>query len=100
MLKKTVLLFVCVASLPAFALEGDDLKKTQAKAMICQACHGVNGKSSIPGYPHLAGQNEQYIVSSLRAYKSGARNNPLMSPMAAPLSDEDISLLAKYYAQM
>jgi cytochrome c553 len=35
----------------------------------------------------------------LRAYKKGTRQNPLMSPMAAPLTEEDIANLAAYFSQ-
>ena len=52
----------------------------------------------LPEYPNLAGQHEDYIRQALRAYKSGARKNPIMSGMAAPLTAQDIQELAKYYS--
>ena len=45
----------------------------------------------------LAGE-EKYLVSALKAYKSGGRNNPIMKPMVAALSDADIENVAAYYA--
>lgn len=71
----------------------------QAKATPCVACHGVNGNSANPEWPSLAGQGGPYLVKQLKAFKSGERQNPLMTPMAQPLSDDDIEDLAAYYAQ-
>ncbi|MCV5332633.1 c-type cytochrome, partial [Escherichia coli] len=55
------------------ALAGD-AAAGQAKAAVCAACHGADGNATIPGYPNLKGQNEQYIVSSIKAYKNKERN--------------------------
>lgn len=71
----------------------------QAKSTPCVACHGVNGNSANPEWPSLAGQSAPYIVKQLKAFKSGERQNPLMTPMAQPLSDDDIEDLAAYYSQ-
>lgn len=83
-------------SAPAFA-EGS-AEAGQAKAATCVACHGVDGNSVNPEWPSIAGQHKSYIVKQLKAFKSGARQNPLMSPMATPLSDADIEDLAAYYS--
>ena len=69
----------------------------QAKAAPCVACHGVNGNSANPEWPTLAGQSGPYIIAQLKAFKSGERQNPLMTPMAQPLSDADIADLATYF---
>jgi len=70
----------------------------KAKSTPCQACHGVDGKSIAPEYPNLGGQYESYLVKSLRDYRDGRRKNPIMAPMAANLSDQDIEDLAAWYA--
>ncbi len=70
----------------------------QAKSTPCVACHGMNGNSANPEWPSLAGQHPQYIVKQLKAFKSGARQNPLMTPQAQPLSETDMADLAAYYA--
>ena len=72
----------------------------KAKSVTCAACHGQDGISITPTYPNLACQKEDYLISSLNAYKSGARQNALMSPMAASLSDADIENLAAYYSEL
>ncbi len=68
------------------------------KAASCAACHGDKGWSKNPMYPSLAGQYADYLETALKAYKSGARKNPVMAGMAAPLSDQDIKALAGYFA--
>jgi cytochrome c553 len=68
------------------------------KAASCAACHGANGVSTNPMYPSLAGQYQDYLVVAMKAYKSGARKNPVMAGMAAPLSEQDIKALAAYFA--
>lgn len=68
------------------------------KAASCNSCHGDNGNSVAPNFPKLAQQHASYLVKQLQAFKSGARNDPMMSAMALPLSDEDMADIAAYYA--
>ncbi|NVD07305.1 c-type cytochrome [Vibrio sp. JPW-9-11-11] len=85
------------------AFAAGDIEAGKAKAAVCAACHGADGMAVIPGYPHLKGQNEQYIISSLNAYKAKQRNGGLaavMQAQAAMLSDADIANLAAYYASL
>ena len=70
------------------------------KAKVCEACHDPSGKIIDPTYPILAGQYESYLVKSLADYRAGRRNNPVMQPMAANLSDQDIEDLAAFYASL
>ena len=80
-----------------------DVAAGQAKAAVCAACHGADGIAVIPGYPNLKGQSEQYIVSSINAYKNKERTGGLaavMQAQASMLSDADIANLAAYYASL
>ena len=45
----------------------------KAKAATCTACHGANGVAIVSSYPNLAGQNADYMVNQLKAFKSGER---------------------------
>jgi cytochrome c553 len=67
------------------------------KSAVCSACHGPNGNSVNPEWPGLAGQSAVYIAEQLRLFRTGVRANPVMQPLAATLSDQDISDLALYY---
>lgn len=75
-----------------------DVKAGRAKALMCQACHGLDGLSKTPDSPNIAGQIEPYLVAQLQAYKSGARKNDAMSVVAPSLSDKDIEDLAAYFS--
>lgn len=80
------------------AAKPGDATAGQAKAAACGACHGVDGNSSDPQYPKLAGQSEQYIVRQLENFKSGKRQNPIMLGMATPLSEQDMHDVGAYFA--
>ncbi|MBT4075034.1 MAG: c-type cytochrome [Gammaproteobacteria bacterium] len=73
-------------------------KVSPGKANQCFACHGVNGVSLNPAFPSLAGQNQNYLVSQLKAFKNGDRKNQIMKPMASGLSDKDMEQVAAYFA--
>ena len=68
-----------------------------SKTTVCAACHGPNGNSVNPEWPRLAGQSAIYIAEQLKLFKAQVRNNPVMMPMAAGLSDQDVNDVAVYY---
>ena len=70
------------------------------KAVICGACHGVNGNSINPEWPNLASQHPGYIVDQLKLFKAGVvRNNPIMVPNAMMLADQDMLDVAAYFSR-
>ena len=76
-----------------------DAAAGQAKTAICAACHGADGNSTNPLWPKLAGQNAKYTAKQVREIKAGVvRKSPLMAPMVAALSDQDIEDIAAFYA--
>lgn len=85
---------------PVAAAKQELLNKGKSRAMSCAACHGQKGISNVALYPSLAGRDATELKQLLLAYRSGEKTNPLMSPQAKSLSDEDIDLLAKYYAAL
>ncbi|MCS0448368.1 c-type cytochrome [Vibrio diabolicus] len=103
-MKKTIMgAMVALTMLSGQALAAGDATAGQAKVGVCAACHGADGIAVIPGYPNLKGQNEQYIISSIKAYKNKERTGGLaavMQAQASLLSDEDIANLAAYYASL
>jgi cytochrome c553 len=70
-----------------------------AKAAVCAACHGPEGKSTQSAYPILAGQTSRYMVLQLRDFQAGRRTDPVMSPMAADLTREEMQELSDYFAK-
>lgn len=91
-------LAVALATVALPARAAGDAAAGQARAVTCAACHGVDGNSLNPEWPSLAGQHESYIVKQLQAFKSGARQNVLMSGQAMALSDQDMADIAAYFA--
>jgi cytochrome c553 len=69
-----------------------------AKLGQCVACHGADGRARARAIPHLAGQDEQYLVAALMAYRGGQRRHPLMNSIANTLQPRDIQALARWYA--
>lgn len=92
-----LLLFVLLMAFAATA-SAADAEAGKAKAAVCVACHGPDGISLNPLWPNLAGQQDQYMIKQMKAFRDGQRIDPVMAPMAAGLSDDDIANLAAYYA--
>ncbi|MCG8014532.1 MAG: cytochrome c4, partial [Candidatus Thiodiazotropha weberae] len=69
------------------------------KSAVCAGCHGAEGNSPLnPVWPKIAGQHPAYIEKQIKDFKANKRSDPMMSPMAAPLSDQDIADLAAFYS--
>jgi cytochrome c553 len=66
--------------------------------LICQNCHGMDGVAVIPGAANLSGQQREYLVVQLRAYRSGSRQEAQMNVVAKTLTDADIENLADWYS--
>ena len=99
---KVLVLAVAVATLPVAAQPKGDAVAGKQKTQMCQGCHGIEGwRTAFPEVfhvPRIGGQHEAYLVSALKAYKSGDRNHPTMRAIAGGLSDKDMQDLAAFYA--
>lgn len=96
---RTTALAAMLSLTTAAALAGGDPEKGKEKAsQVCASCHTLTGESQNPIYPHIGGQYEDYLLRSLRGYKSGRRQNAIMQGIVTSLSDEDMKDLAAYYA--
>jgi cytochrome c553 len=67
-------------------------------AQTCAACHGADGNSTNPAFPILAGQTWRYIYVQLKDYKEGRRSDPVMAPLAASLSRDEMIALGNFFA--
>ena len=85
------------ALLSSAAFAAGNVESGASKATLCQACHGANGNSANPEWPSLAGLGADYIAEQLQSFKEGKRNNPIMMPIAAPLSAQDMADLGAYF---
>jgi len=99
-MSRSLRVIIAAALLASAAAAGAaDLQAGAAKAKeVCQACHGLDGNSTVPDYPKLGGQRPDYLAKALRDYKSGARKNAIMAGFAGTLSAQDIDNLAAYYS--
>ena len=81
------------------AAEGDP-ERGAVIAYTCTGCHGIPFyKNVYPTYtvPKLGGQNQEYLISALQAYRSGSRKHPTMQAQSATLSDQDILDITAYF---
>jgi cytochrome c553 len=83
-----------IVALPAYA--ADDI---ETKAQMCAACHGQNGVPADPKtMPLIWGQQQSYVMKQLHDYRSGDRDNAIMSAIAKGLAQEDLRKIAAYFA--
>ena len=94
-------LLICTLLCIASGLAGAaDRAAGAAKAAACVACHGTGGVSQMVDTPSLAGQPDGFLQWQLVYFRGGRRKNPVMQPMAADLSDDDIRNLAAHFASL
>lgn len=74
------------------------MKAGRQKAEVCAVCHGLDGLAKIAEAPNLAGQTEGYLIEQVTAFKTGERQNEMMSLVVQNLSPTDIEDLAAYYS--
>jgi cytochrome c553 len=79
------------------ALPAGNVEAGATKATTCAACHGANGNSINPEWPSLAGLGADYIADQLKNFKEGKRANPIMMPMAASLTADDMADIGAYF---
>ena len=96
----TLALVLCASPIcTTQAVASDDAGKKKADE-ACAACHGPEGNKPItPETPRLGGQEYGYLVQALNDYRKGARDNPVMSAMAKPLTEKEIRELAGYFSR-
>lgn len=82
----------------AAAVGGAAAPEKPVKLGLCVACHGEDGRSRMAAAPHLAGQNQLYLVWALNQYRAGAREGGVMGGVIGALDDADIEALARWYA--
>jgi cytochrome c553 len=103
MFNRTLASLAAAAALFAPAAGAQDKAGVEGQHALCIGCHGIPGyKTAFPNVyhvPKIAGQQPAYIVSALKAYKSGARSHPSMRGIAASLTEEDMKKLADYYGE-
>ena len=98
---KNILLTLLLCLLSAHTFADGDYEAGKIKAYTCTGCHGiVNYNNTYPTYhvPRIGGQNREYLIIALKAFKSGERKHKSMSLQAEALSNQDIEDIAVYLA--
>ncbi|WP_111414857.1 c-type cytochrome [Billgrantia lactosivorans] len=81
-------------------LEADaDAAAGREKAQSCASCHGQEGISSSPSFPHLAGQQPSYLAKQIIDIRDGNREVPEMAGQVDDFSDQDAWDVAAYFAE-
>jgi cytochrome c553 len=73
----------------------DDL---DARLQTCNACHGADGKPISAAIPIIWGQQTAYLVKQIHDYRAKDRDNPVMTPLAATIKQEETRKAAAYFA--
>lgn len=97
--KFCILLFLSLVVV-SFSAQSGNITTGKEKAALCSGCHGADGISVSSIIPNLAGQKEEYLVLSLKAFKSGSRKNGIMSSIVSGLSNDDMDDVAAYYSSL
>jgi cytochrome c553 len=85
---------------PLFATTADVADGKAIAQASCAGCHGLEGVSTIPGVPHLAGQRATYLYVELKAYQSGVRGDSAMRNAIKFLNDDALVKAAAYFASL
>ncbi|MGY6213995.1 c-type cytochrome [Methylolobus aquaticus] len=80
-------------------VKSGDPARGQTKAASCQSCHGADPANAATPFPYLNGQLATYLYRQLQDYKAGGRPHPIMTGIAAALSDQDMADIAQWYSR-
>jgi cytochrome c553 len=84
----------------ALPIHAQDATYARGLAATCFACHGTDGRSVGNVPPSLAGQNRDYLLQQLKDFKAGKRPATIMHQHAKGYTDEQLALIAGYFASV
>ena len=94
---------LAMLTLPGLSQAEGDAEAGKVKAYTCTGCHGIPSyKNVYPTFkvPKIGGQNYEYLVAALNAYKNKERSHPTMNSQAMSLDQADIEDIAAYFASL
>lgn len=65
----------------------------------CGTCHGLDGNSTTPGIPSLAGQPKLFVENQLVLFREGIRKSAVMNPQMQGVPDREITQLADHFSK-
>ncbi|WP_431476430.1 c-type cytochrome [Massilia eburnea] len=84
------------ATLPAMA--ADAIQPGARLTASCTGCHGTNGATQGNALPPLAGQPKDQLLAALKDFKTGKRPATIMTQLAKGYTDEQLEIMAAYFA--
>ena len=103
MQRTIIILVLALSALPGLTLAAGDPAAGKIKAYTCTGCHGIPGYNNVyPTFkvPKIGGQNYEYLVAALNAYKNKERRHPTMNAQAMSLEQADIENISAYFASL
>ena len=101
---KRIFFLLLIFGFPNYLYAGDLLLGKEKAAIVCSACHGMDGQATSGGNssltPNITAQEKEYLLAKLKDYKTGKINHPQMSLIAQMLSDEDIENVSEWYSNI
>jgi len=101
---KRIFFLLLIFGITHYLYAGDLLLGKEKAAIVCSACHGMDGQAvsggNSPLTPNITAQEKEYLLAKLKDYKSGKINHPQMSLIAQMLSDEDIENVSEWYSSI
>jgi cytochrome c553 len=97
-LRPAALLPAVLVLMSALAPARATAQSIDEKAQACARCHGDKGIPQQAAWPVIQGQQQGYLYLQLRDFKSGARKDDIMSPIAQSLERDDMMALAQYFS--
>jgi cytochrome subunit of sulfide dehydrogenase len=93
---------LCAAGLAIFAASSlaQQTPGARSLAATCFTCHGTDGHSAGGVPPSLAGRPKNELIEQMREFKSGARASTVMQQQAKGYTDQQIELIAGYFASV
>jgi cytochrome c553 len=93
---RLLILAVMVCKCAAAAEPGKVLPVVE---QVCATCHGLDGNSTTPTIPKLAGRHPEYLLKELKDFKDGARKSDVMNAIAPTIASGDLKEIANYFAR-
>ena len=95
MVRLFTLLAVLVVGSSGLRAEGD-IAYGEYLSTACVTCHQLTGVDN--GIPSIVGWDQKSFITTLKAYRTKERDNPVMRMITAPMTDEEMESLAAYFA--
>ena len=81
----------------SFVANADPVSKGAMLSITCAGCHGTDGRSN-GAIPSIAGKSADYISQAMMDFRDDKRPSTVMMRHAKGYNDEEIKLIADYFA--